>query len=43
MAEGVNAIILRRLTEEAPPPTESDVDWIVAVLMRGIAEGGSAS
>lgn len=43
MAEGVNAIILRRLTEEAPPSAESDVDWIVTVLMRGITEGGSAS
>ena len=44
MAEGVNAIVLRRLTEEDPPGAESDVEWIASVLMHGVAaEGGSAS
>lgn len=43
VAEGINAIILRRLYEESPPPVESDVDWMVKMLLDGIKTKGRAS
>lgn len=42
VAEGMNAIILRRLSEEAPPPVESEVEWIVRTLTEGISAKGRA-
>lgn len=43
VAEGINAIILRRLSEESPPSTESEVDWIVTTLLQGASASGSES
>lgn len=43
VAEGMNAIILRRLSEEPPPSTESDVDWMVRTLLDGVSTARSAS
>ncbi len=40
VAEGMNAIILRRLSEEAPPSVESEVEWIVRTLIEGISAKG---
>jgi AcrR family transcriptional regulator len=41
IAEGLNAIILRRLTEAAVPPLEEEVDWLVELVLRGIAVPGA--
>jgi len=37
VAEGLTAVILARLTSESPPPSEADVDWIVKMLLDGLA------
>jgi AcrR family transcriptional regulator len=37
VAEGLTGVILARLTSESPPPTEADVDWIVKMLLDGLA------
>ncbi len=43
VAEGINAIILRRLSEESPPSLESDVEWMVATLLDGLSTQGRTS
>jgi AcrR family transcriptional regulator len=43
VAEGINAVILRRLSEEAPPPVDSEVEWIVKTLLGGISAKGRVS
>jgi len=43
VAEGINAIILRRLSEEPPPPVDSEVEWMVATLLDGISTKGRRS
>lgn len=43
VAEGINAIILRRLSEESPPSLESDVEWMVATLLDGVSAKGRTS
>jgi AcrR family transcriptional regulator len=35
--EGMTAIVLERITEDAPPPQEHDVDTIVSTILDGIA------
>lgn len=35
-AEGVAGLLLRRLSE-APPPAEQEVDWLVTLLLHGLA------
>ena len=43
LAEGTNAIIRRRLSEDSPPPPEGDVEWIVAALVSGVSRKRSSS
>jgi TetR/AcrR family fatty acid metabolism transcriptional regulator len=43
VAEGMNAIILRRLSEEPPPAVDSEVEWVVGTLLEGISKQGHPS
>ncbi len=38
VAEGVSAVLLRRLDEQPPRPARDDVDWIVELLLHGLTE-----
>jgi TetR/AcrR family fatty acid metabolism transcriptional regulator len=38
VAEGVSAILRRRLDEHPPRPAGDDVDWIVELLLHGLTE-----
>ena len=37
VSESAVALMLRRLTESSPPSAESDVDWMVDFLLKGLA------
>jgi AcrR family transcriptional regulator len=37
LIEGINAIVIQRVTEEAPPPQEDDVEMITSTVMHGLA------
>jgi AcrR family transcriptional regulator len=37
LIEGSTAVVLERLSEDAPPPESDDVELIVSTLLRGIA------
>lgn len=42
LAEGLNAVILRRLTDDTASDLEEEVDWIVETVLYGIAAPGAA-
>jgi AcrR family transcriptional regulator len=37
LIEGINAIVIQRVTEETAPPEEDDVEMITATVMHGLA------
>lgn len=37
LAEGLNGLLLRRLTEPEPPAGEEDLSWLLAAVFEGIA------
>lgn len=37
ISEGVHAILLKRLYEAQPPSIDREVDWLVSVVMNGLA------
>jgi AcrR family transcriptional regulator len=37
LIEGINAIVIDRVMEEAPPPETDDVEMMVSVILEGIA------
>lgn len=37
VSEGVHAILVKRLYETAPPPVDREADWLVGVVMNGVA------
>jgi len=39
LVEGSTAIVMERLTEDAPPAQDEDVNLIVDVLLNGIRSG----
>jgi AcrR family transcriptional regulator len=36
ISEGISAIVIRRVMEEAPPPEQDDVDFLAGVILEGI-------
>lgn len=36
LSEGISAVVIRRLMEEAPPPEQDDVDFLAGVILEGI-------
>lgn len=38
LSEAINAVIMRRIAEEAPPPVSDDVEWITSVILDGISK-----
>ncbi len=36
ISEGISAIVIRRVMEEAPPPEQDDVDFLAGVILKGI-------
>jgi AcrR family transcriptional regulator len=41
VSESAVALMLRRLTEEKPPPAETDVAWMADILLHGLAAKGA--
>lgn len=41
VAESAVALMLRRLTEETPPPAEEDATWMTDFLLHGLAAKGN--
>jgi AcrR family transcriptional regulator len=37
LAEGINGLVLQRLTEPAPPPLTDDVTWLLETVIGGLA------
>jgi AcrR family transcriptional regulator len=37
ISEAVHAILLKRLYEVSPPPVDAEVDWLMSVVMHGLA------
>jgi hypothetical protein len=41
VSETAVALMLRRLTEDEPPPAETDVAWMADILLNGLAAKGN--
>ncbi len=41
VAAGVHAVLIRRLAEPKPPGAQAESDWIVELLLRGLALDGA--
>jgi AcrR family transcriptional regulator len=43
IAEGVHAVVIRRLSESKSPPPAQEAEWMVEMILRGIAKKGAGA